>query len=138
LILIIQFLGTTPLYKRLKKTAVPSIFPWVEKSEKSLQRAERAKSRGIKRKLEDDFSSTSSTDEVIYATDELQVAEEIVCSFTQSPDEDIQIPVQEPASQFYDVHTQTPRYPPMSIDNFINDDAGVNFYTGYNLISNEH
>ncbi|XP_062610837.1 uncharacterized protein LOC134272644 [Saccostrea cucullata] len=128
--------GTTPLSKRLKKTAVPSIFPWVEPSPHSHERADRAKSRGIKRKLAEEFSASSSIDEFIYTSaDDLQVSEEIVSNSTQILAEEIQVTVQKSDVKFFDVQTQTPRYPPMSIENFTNDDAGVNFYTGLETLT---
>ena len=115
---------------------MPSIFSWVEQSQHSLARAGRAKSRGIKRKLAEEFSSLSSVDEVIYtSSDDLQVSEEIVSSSTQILADEIQVPVQKSDIQFYNVQTQTPQYPPMSINNFTNDDAGVNFYTGLETLT---
>ena len=52
-------LGTVPLSKRLMKTAVPSIFRWVDPaSPAEIAKADRAKARGVKRKLIADISST--------------------------------------------------------------------------------
>ncbi|XP_061196585.1 uncharacterized protein LOC133204857 [Saccostrea echinata] len=121
--------GTTPLSKRLKKSAVPSIFSWVEPSPHSQARSDRAKSRGIKRKLAEEFSSQSEDVEIIYASDELQTTEEVVFDSTIVT-EASEIPKVETNLYFQNVETQTPKHPPMSIDNFTNDDAGVHFYTG--------
>ena len=81
--------------QKIKENAIPSIFSWVEQSQHSLARAGRAKSRGIKRKLAEEFSSLSSVDEVIFtSSDNLQVSEEIVSSSTQILADEIQVPVQ--------------------------------------------
>ena len=45
------------------------------------------------------------------------------------------VSVQKSDIQFYYIQTQTPQYPPMSIDNFTNDDAGVNFFTGLETLT---
>ena len=112
---------------------MPSIFSWVEQSQHSLARAGRAKSRGIKRKLAEEFSSLSSVDEVIYtSSDDLQVSEEIVSSSTQILADEIQVPVQKSDIQFYNVHTQTHQYPLMSIDNFTN----WTLHTGLETLTN--
>ena len=45
------------------------------------------------------------------------------------------VSVQKSLIQFYNVQTHTPQYTPKSINNFTNDDAGVNFYTGLETLT---
>ncbi|XP_062603302.1 THAP domain-containing protein 3-like [Saccostrea cucullata] len=96
--------GTTPLNKRLKKNAIPSVFSWVEPSPHSAARANRAKSRGVKRKLAEEFSASNDS-ELIYCTesDDLQTVEEIVSDSSVIPEESI---VQDPNIYFRNVQTQ--------------------------------
>lgn len=70
-------IATVPLSKRLKKTAVPSIFLLVDPANPAeIARGDRAKARGVKRKLIADISLTVPEQVLFY--DECYIAEEIV------------------------------------------------------------
>lgn len=124
------FLGTAPLSRRLKKTAIPSIFQWIDPaSPADIARASRARTRGVKRKLIENDTTENQSQGTVYFQDNIDVAEEIVIE-SSSTKNDTGDNSREDQKFYLNVETQTPTLPPMCIDNFEKDDAGIHFYTG--------
>lgn len=124
------FLGTAPLSRRLKKTAIPSIFQWIDPaSPADIARASRARTRGVKRKLIENDTTENQSQGTVYFQDNIDVAEEIVIE-SSSTKNDTDDNSREDQKFYLNVETQTPTLPPMCIDNFEKDDAGIHFYTG--------
>ncbi|XP_062578650.1 uncharacterized protein LOC134240580 [Saccostrea cucullata] len=127
--------GNTPLSKRLRKTAVPSLFQWADPTSPAvLARADRARTRGVKRKLIEDIASTSQSSEEFFF-DDINIVEETISDYSSSLNENISSQHDDQQTIRQNVGTQTPTFPPMCIDNFEKDDAGIHFYTGLETIS---
>ncbi|XP_069102281.1 uncharacterized protein [Argopecten irradians] len=125
--------GSSPLHQRLKKGVVPSVFSWTdEPSPQDYARGQRVMNRGIKRKLLVELDAVANTE----SDDNLHIVPDIGLNVEICDDEtgevlqenetksDISVPTTFTSS------TQTPAHPMFNIYNFIDDDAGIHFYTG--------
>lgn len=130
------FLGSAALHRRLRKGVIPSLFSWKdEASPQDLAREQRVMNRGTKRKLLLDLTASMDQDDedsCNVLVPEIGLDVEITNDDATSTVENESVPsdsnVQQVSSN--SLSTQTPSYPMFSIDNFIHDDAGINFYTG--------
>ncbi|XP_062586703.1 uncharacterized protein LOC134248310 [Saccostrea cucullata] len=129
--------GTTPLKKQLRESAVPSLFYWTgglkESTSKSSEPGTLRSGREYVSQPEQPESISCSCSEI--PTD--LVSQEVIIdtdeSPTQSPtgissDQPLQ-PVR-PFTPLMSTASQTPSRPMFSIENFMNDNAGIMFYTG--------
>lgn len=125
--------GSSPLHQRLKKGVVPSVFSWTdEPSPQDHARGQRVMNRGIKRKLlvELDAVANTESDDNLHTVPDIGLNVEICDDETgevlqeNETKSDISVPTTFTSS------TQTPAHPMFNIYNFIDDDAGIHFYTG--------
>ncbi len=117
--------GTKPLIKRLKRNAVPSIFPHKEgPSVVAIQREKRVKGRN---KRKESFKTETHT----YDNIEVGAFEEIVHESPMdcSPD-NTAAEVSVISKTLEDNSTQTPERPIMSVENYRHDQTAVHYYTG--------
>ena len=100
-------------------------------SPQATARDERVRNRGVKRKLQDIEPVTISDDEEFAHVPEVGCdIEFVVCRENEDDNNTIQSSDVTSPVTTATVSTQTPSYPMYSIENFINDDAGIHFYTG--------
>ena len=124
------FTGTESLVKRLKKDAVPSIFPWKEECFSSKERTRRQLKRHAARdEMQIDSLSDSDTNDGFDISDvgnEIYIAEKIESSLNNGMD------ILEPVTPklFDETGTQTQSWPSLCVEKFENDPAGMMFYTG--------
>lgn len=83
----------------------------------------------MKRKLIENDTTENQSQGTVYFQDNIDVAEEIVIE-SSSTKNDTGDNSREDQKFYLNVETQTPTLPPMCIDNFEKDDAGIHFYTG--------
>lgn len=119
------FLGRRPTIQRLLPTAIPTVFTWTKpESASSAKRKSRAVERenkkakfdeSCRKSLEKTFESDlDNSDEIIYTAERIE----------DSSPSTIYTPV------YKNGMSQTPLRPMFSVDNFLNDDTGMHFYTG--------
>ena len=122
------YIGKKPAIRRLRLSAVPSIFPWTKQESESSNRrkaraaqreSERSKVHNIcRRNLEKSFIEDDGANiEIQEVISEAIISEdrENDAMFTQ---------------EHFEKATQTPNKPMFDVENFVNDNAGMHFYTG--------
>ena len=125
--------GTVALVKRLKRDAIPSIFPWVSTSNSNERAKRQAKRNEAKERLDSDSSSESSSDNMPLSLpfDDDNVGNEII--YTAEPCEDVEMnecKVNVNVSSVDSTCTQTSTWPSLCVEKFIYDPPGIMFYTG--------
>ncbi|CAC5379506.1 unnamed protein product [Mytilus coruscus] len=131
--------GTATLVKRLKKEAVPNVFPWTNTfaSPSSLQKAT-CKTRREENKSGFDTDSDTSSEENNSAEwneelDSLDVGSEIY--YTAEKFEDSELNLHNNQTETFqnpvtDSDSQTQTWPALCVEKFEDDPAGIKFYTG--------
>ena len=125
--------GTVALVKKLKRDAIPSIFPWVCTSNSNERAKRQAKRNEAKERLDSDSSSESSSDNMPLSLpfDDDNVGNEII--YTAEPCEDVEMnecKVNVNVSSVDSTCTQTSTWPSLCVEKFIYDPPGIMFYTG--------
>ncbi|KAK6186653.1 hypothetical protein SNE40_005939 [Patella caerulea] len=119
--------GTGPLYRKIKADAVPSIFDWTSGNE---NKTEERQMRCI---LSSNTGMDSCSDEVIVCdtSSALDIGTECEITITESEIKDNEDSAADVCIKSYeDVLTNTDPRPNTSVDQFIDDDEGMLFYTG--------
>lgn len=125
------FSGTTPMSKRLKKSAVPSQFSWTDaQTPEASQRGERATKRGVKRNILQDITNEVKEEEeqVFFNFDTQEV--EIMEAEIEPAQKDAELQTFTPSVCNSETQTPADVKPVFSVFNFQNDSAGIHFYTG--------
>ncbi|CAC5390638.1 unnamed protein product [Mytilus coruscus] len=131
--------GTETLVKRLKKEAVPSVFPWTKSfaSPSSLQRATRKTRREENKSGFDTDSDTSYEEKNITEwneeLDSLDFGSEIFYTAENIEDSESNLQNNQTATSqnpVTDSDSQTQTWPALCVEKFEDDPAGMKFYTG--------
>ncbi|XP_061172021.1 uncharacterized protein LOC133181552 [Saccostrea echinata] len=120
--------GTTPLKKQLKESAVPSLFYWTE-GLKEPSSSEPGTLRSGREYISHQAERTSCSFEAFEIPTDLVSQEEVI----ETDDSPTLLSSDEPSQPIHllvNSASQTPSRPMFSIENFINDNAGIMFYTG--------
>ncbi|XP_061190649.1 uncharacterized protein LOC133198614 [Saccostrea echinata] len=123
--------GNERIILRLRLSAVPSIFPWTnQESESSSNRKERAAERerarskvenSCRKNLEECFSKDDDAN--------IEMQEEVIVISEVNICEDRESDIMSKQESFGKA-TQTQNKPMFDVENFVNDNVGMHFYTG--------